>query len=145
MIRFTTLSTIFLLTSICLLFPLMENPETYNIIPKKQITIIKNVKTPEIEISSDLDKVVHMNISYYNPSVNETVPVITDFELLNDYTLSIKENGYGFYIFKFLSEGLGKITISGKGIDTNSLLVIVIFFIIRTIVFINNRYFSSSD
>ncbi len=125
-----------------MLFPQFEEEETINIFPLEEKSIVKNIHSPIITISTDIEIEIKINITLFELD-DETIHIVYIGKMFESQSFEDLESG--FYKFDFYSSNIGTVTITGKGINPIVIGIISLLFLIRVIIFINNRYFSSLD
>lgn len=117
--------------------PISEQEQSVTVLEDKQLQFIYNVHSPKIKLESDITiAIISVTISKINPSSGEESLVKT-----KEFTKSteIDELDPGIYSFRFLSDTLVEITVSGKGVY-QSVMVIFILLLVVNAILIYRRY-----
>jgi hypothetical protein len=106
------------------MFPSFENGHTITVFQDTPKSIIINVHTPVIKVSSDKSTSIELNVSYLD-ILDFNVDVLTQEIFYFTSSTDIDTGTPGFYLLEFLSPEITEITIKGKGIYIGSLIVMI--------------------
>lgn len=135
-------STIFFLLSLFLLMPLTEQPETIDILPQTNTSILKNIRLNKVILTSNHMEGISLKVSYLNPVQNES-EVVKERVFIGKIVINIPRPG--FYQFDFISSQLTELKFVEEDLYPSYYALIFIFLTIRVIIFINHNYFTSLE
>ncbi|MHA2029967.1 MAG: hypothetical protein ACW99A_10445 [Candidatus Kariarchaeaceae archaeon] len=140
--KFHSLSTILLVLSLFFLVPLAEQPETIDILPQTNLSIIKNIRLKQVILTSNHEEEINLIVLSINPIQNKT-EVEEDIQFFGKFVVNIPKPG--FYQFDFLSPQLTELKFSEEGLYPSYYAIVFVFLTIRVIFILRDRYYTSLD
>jgi hypothetical protein len=120
-----------------MLLPPLENNYSTTLFPDTPKSMIINVHTPEIKLSSDKLTTIELNVSYMDP-IDNTKKTITQEHFQFTSSKTIETDDPGTYLLEFYSEVIVEVTIEGEGIYTYTIVVILSLLILDAVLISRN-------
>ena len=130
-----TLFRILLISSLLMLTPVFETEKKITIIQDTTKSIIINVHTPKLRITSDNLAFIFFNITYMNPLSNTNS---TTEELFQSST-EVKTSTPGTYLIDILAPEITNIAIKGAGVYSLSIILILVLSAVNAAFFIRDN------
>ncbi|OLS29052.1 MAG: hypothetical protein HeimC2_02470 [Candidatus Heimdallarchaeota archaeon LC_2] len=131
-----TFFNILLISSLLLLFPLIQPNEEISILPDTPLIFQKNIITPKISLELKENHPIFMNISKFDINQNSTALIYDNFEFSGKRTIEFDSSG--IYIFKISSSSINTLIIIAESIYPTSIILIIIIGSINVILFYFN-------
>ena len=121
--RLLNLSVILFLSSITLIFPLIQPSEEFTILPDEEIRIQKSILTTDIKITLSEITPVRVTIEKLDLAKNSIDVIVLNQTITSEASIPFDETGS--YLFIFETSNINKITLDPFGLPLLNLLLIL--------------------
>lgn len=128
------ITSILLLCSLTLLFPLFEPVDEITVHPNTLFSFQKSVHSPTMSFALAEIKSIEMNVSLIDLQSNSIKIIYANLDF--EDSIKIEFDKPGIYLFELISEGINIVTIESEGIFLLPLIIIGIVFIANIVTYV---------
>ncbi|MHA2254084.1 MAG: hypothetical protein ACXAD7_27275 [Candidatus Kariarchaeaceae archaeon] len=127
--KWETLFIILFIASIISFTPLLEPAQEVTITPNFPNSIVFDAHTPSIKLSSNIESIFRVNVSYINLVKKTNTTIQSEIEFTSSLTIETDKPGY--YLLEILSQDFSIIKIKGVGVYSVNLILFIILGVIN--------------